>query len=92
MKKNETQLEEKNEPINLSSSVLENYFIELEPWYYQDEEVSCESDTQSDLFHFSRTDDIDCNIVNLVTNVGNDTNEVELEDRFWFLYFDGSKT
>ena len=26
-----------------------------------------------------------------MTNIGYDTNPVELEDRFWFLYFDGSK-
>ena len=41
---------------------------------------------------FAWTDDIHCNIVNIVTNLGKDTNHVELEDMFWFLYFDGSKT
>ena len=47
---------------------------------------------QSDLLRFSWTDDIDCNIVDLVTNVGDATNSADLEDRFWVLYFDGSKT
>ena len=47
---------------------------------------------QPNLLQFSWSDEIDCNIVNLVTNVGNDTNQVVLEDRFWILYFDGSKT
>ena len=69
-----------------------NYFLELEPGNYQDEEARCESDTQSELLHFSWTDDIDCNIVNLVSNIESNTNQVDLEDRFWFLYFDGSKT
>ena len=92
MKQNVTQLEGKNEPVNFSSSILVNYFLELEPGNYQAEEVSHESDTQLDLLWFSWADDIDCNIVNLVTNVGNDTNQVVLDDRFWILNFDGSKT
>ena len=92
MKQDVTQLEGKNEPINFSSSVLGKYFLELEPRNYRAEEVSHESYTQLDLLQFSQADDIDCNIVNLVTNVGNDTNQVVLEDRFWILYFDGSKT
>ena len=92
MKQNVTQLEEKNELINFSSSILGNYFLDIKPGNYQAEEVSCESYAQSDLLQFSRTDDIDCNIVNLATNVGNDTNQVVLEDRFWFLYFYASKT
>ena len=82
MKQNVTQLEENNEPVNFSSSVLGNYFLDLEPCNYQAEEFICESDMESDLLQFSRTDDIDCNIVNLVTNLGNDTNQVVLEDRF----------
>ena len=92
MKHNVTQLEGKNEPVNFSSSVLGNYFLELDPRIYQVEEVSCELDTQSDLLQFSQISDIGYNIVNLVTNIGNDTNQIELEDRFWFLYFYGSKT
>ena len=44
------------------------------------------------LTHFSWTDDIDCNIVNLVSNIESNTNTVDLENRFWVLYFDGSKT
>ena len=55
------------------------------------EEASCDSETQSELFHFSWTDNIDCNIVNLVYNVESNTNQVGLENRFWFVYFDGSK-
>ena len=65
MKHNVTQLEGKNEPINFTYSVLVNYFLELEHGNYQAEESSHELDTQSELLHFSRTDDIDCNIVNL---------------------------
>ena len=45
MKHNITQLEEKNEPLNFSSSVLGNYFLEIELGNYQDEEVSYEPDT-----------------------------------------------
>ena len=92
MKQNATQLEGKNETINFSSWVFGNYFLELEPRNYQAEESSCESNTQSELLHFSRIDDIDCNIVNLLFNIESNTNQVDLEDRFWFLYFDGSKT
>ena len=74
MKHNVTQLEGNNEPVKFSLSVLWNYFLELEPGNYQVEEVSCESHTQSDLLQISRIDDIDCNIVNLVSNIGNYTN------------------
>ena len=49
-------------------------------------------DTQSELFQFSRTHNIDCNIVNLVSDLESNTSYVELEDKFWLLYFDGSKT
>ena len=35
MKQNVTQLEEKNEPVNFSSLVLGNYFLEFEPGNYQ---------------------------------------------------------
>ena len=79
MKHNLTQLEGKNDPVNFSTSVLGNYFLELETGIYQVEEVGCELDMQSDLLQFSRTDDINCNIVKLITNLGNDTNQVELE-------------
>ena len=92
MKHSITQLEGNNEPVNVSSSVLGNYILELEPGNYQAEEAICESHTQSDLLQFSRTDDIDCNIVNLLFNIESNTNQVDLEDIFWFLYFDGSKT
>ena len=92
MKHNVTQLEGKNEPMYFSYSILGKYFIELEPGNYQAEEASSESDKQSDLLQFSRTDKIDCNIVNLVSSLESNTSRVELEDKFCFLYFDGSKT
>ena len=88
MKYNVTQLEGKNEPVN---SVLGNYFIELEPRNYQVEEASSILDTQPDLLRFSRADEIDCNIVDLVSYVVCNSNSVEV-DSFWTLYFDGSKT
>ena len=53
MEHNVTQLEGKNEPVNLSSLVLGKYFLKLEPGNYQAEEVSCESDTQFDILQFS---------------------------------------
>ena len=62
-----------------------NHFLELEPKNYQAKQVSQESNKQSNLLQFSRVGDIDCNIVKLVTNIGDDTNQVELEDRFWFM-------
>ena len=37
-------------------------------------------------------DKIDCNIVSLVPDVESRNTSVELADRFWVLYFDGSKT
>ena len=92
MKHNVTQLEGKNEPENFSHSVLSNYFIELVPRNYQVEEASDESDTQSKLLWFSRNDNIDCNIVNLVSNLEISFDNIELEDKFWLSYFDGSKT
>ena len=46
MNHNVTQLEGKNEPINFSSFVMGNFFLELEPRNYQAEEVSHKSDTQ----------------------------------------------
>ena len=66
MKYNVTQLEGKNEPIKF---VLGNYFIELEPGNYQAKETSSISDIQPDLLQFSRVDKIDCNIVDLVSDV-----------------------
>ena len=92
MKHNVTQLEGENEPVNFSHSVLGNYFIELELRNYQAEESSDELDTQSELVQFSRTDKIDCNIVNLVSNLESSSDNIELEDKFWLSYFDGSKT
>ena len=88
MKYNVTQLEGKNEPVN---SVLGKYFIELELENYQAEEASSILDTQPDLLRFSWADEIDCNIVDLVSDVVCNSNSVEV-DSFWTLYFDGSKT
>ena len=45
MKYNVTQLEGNNEPVNFSSSVLGNHFLELEPRNYQTKPFSHESDT-----------------------------------------------
>ena len=69
MKHNVTQLEGNNETTNFSSSVLGNNFLETELGNYQAKESSCESDMQSKLLHLSRIDDIDYNIVNLVSNL-----------------------
>ena len=66
MKHNVTQLEEKNESVN---SVLGNYLIELEPGNYQVEEASSTPDTHPDLLWFSWVDEIDCKIVDLVSDV-----------------------
>ena len=63
MKHNVTQLEEKNEPVN---SMLGNHLIKLEPGDYQEEEASSTLDTQPDLLWFSRADEIDCKIVDVV--------------------------
>ena len=82
IKQNVTQLEGNNEPINFSTSVLGNYFLEIKLGNYQAKEVSQKLDIQSYLLRFSWTDDIDCNVVNLVTNVGDSTNPIDLEDRF----------
>ena len=51
------------------NSVLGNYFIELEPRNYQAKEASSTLDTQPDLLRFSRVDEIDCKIVDLVSDV-----------------------
>ena len=88
MKYNVTQLEGKNEPVN---SVLGNYFIELELWNYQAKEASSIPDIQPDLLWFSWADEIDCNILDLVSDVVRNSNSVEVRI-FWVLYFDGSKS
>ena len=66
MNYNITQLEGKNEPINF---LLGNYFLELEPGNYQAEEASNISDIHLDILQFSWADKIDCNIVELVSDV-----------------------
>ena len=77
MKHNVTQLEEKNEPVNF---VLGNYFIELEPGNYQAKEASNTPDTQPDLLRFSRDDEIDCKIVDLVSDIVFNSSFVELDN------------
>ena len=52
------------------NSVLGNNFIELEPGNYQDEEASSTPYTQPDLLRFSRADEIDCKIVDVVFDNG----------------------
>ena len=91
MKHNVTLLEGKNEPLIFSHSILGNYFIELEPGNYQVKDVDNGPDTQHDLLQFSWANKIDCNIVSLVPDVESRNSSVELVDRFWVLYFDGSK-
>ena len=71
--------------------MLGNYFIELELGIYQAEEASSITDIHPDLLRFSRADEIDYNIVDLVSDVVCNSNSVEV-DSFWTLYFDGSKT
>ena len=88
MKYNVTQLERKNEPVN---SVLGNYFIELEPGNYQAKEANSTPDIHPDLLQFSRADEFDCNIVEIVSDVVNNSNSIGVES-FWILYFNGSKT
>ena len=60
-------------------SVLGNYFIELEPGNYQAEEASSTPDTQPDLLRFSRADEIDCKIVDLVSDVVFDSSTIEVD-------------
>ena len=69
--------------------LIHNWALQLDN--FQAQEASRELNTQLDLLHFSRTDDIDCNIVSLVSNIESNTNQVDLKDIFWFLYFDGYK-
>ena len=45
-----------------------------------------------ELLHFLRADKFDYNIVSLVLDVESRNSSIELADRFWVLYFDGSKT
>ena len=92
MRHNVRLLKGKNEPINFAQSVLGNYFIELELGNCQAEDADYGSDTQPDLLQFLRAVKIECNIVSLVLDVESSNSSVELADRFWVLYFDGSKT
>ena len=69
-----------------------NYFLELEPWNYQAEEANDTSYTQPNILQFSWADNIDCNIEELVSDVDSSSNSVGVENKFWILYFDGSKT
>ena len=87
MKYTVTQLEGQNEVVNF---VLGNYFTKLELGNYQAEEASSTPDIHPDLLQFSRVDEFDCNIVDLVSDVVSNSNSVGVES-FWILYFDVSK-
>ena len=63
MKHNVTQLEENNELVNF---VLGNHLIVLERRNYQEKESSSISDTQPHLLRFSRVDEIDCKMADVV--------------------------
>ena len=63
----------------LFNSVLGNYFLELELGNYQDEEASDTSDTHPDLLQFSWDDNIDFNIVELVSDVDCSSNSIGVE-------------
>ena len=63
----------------------------MEPKNYQAEEASSIPDTHPDLLQFLWADEIDYNIVDLVSDVVCNWNSVEV-DIFWTLYIDGSKT
>ena len=82
MKNNVTQLEGKNEPVN---SVLGNYFIELELGNYQAEEANGTLGTQPNLLRFSRADEIDCKIVELVLDVVFYSSTVEVDNN-WTIF------
>ena len=60
---------------------LGNYFFELELGNYQPEEASNISDIQHDLLQFSWDNNIDCNIVELVSDVVSSSNSVG-EEKF----------
>ena len=72
-------------------SVLENYFIELEPGNYQAEEANSTSDAQPDLLQFSQANEINYKIVDLDVDVDINSHTIVVSD-FWTLFFDGSKT
>ena len=91
MRHNVTQLEGKNETVNFSYPVLGNYLIELEPGNYQAEEVVNGLDIQPDLLWFSWDDNFQCNVVSLVSDVESRNSSVDVVDKFWVMYFDGSK-
>ena len=46
---------------------------------------------QPDLLQFLWVDKVDCNIVTLVSYVESRNSSIDLVDKFWVLYFDGSK-
>ena len=73
-------LKEKNELVNFTHYVFRNCFLELEPGNYQEKEANSESDEQSNLLQFSQTDNIDCNIVNLVYVSENRNSALEVEN------------
>ena len=60
--------------------MLGNHLIELELGNYQANEASSTSDTQPDLLRFSRADEIDCKIVDVVFY----SSRVELDNGYVF--------
>ena len=78
-------------PQGYRSILSKEWFAKLEG-LFAIEWLHTESDTQFEFIQFSWTQNIDCNIVHLVFDLESNTSYVELEDKFWLLYFDGSKT
>ena len=65
---------------------LGNYFIELETGNYQAEEANNIPDIQPDLLRFSWADEIDCNIVDLVSDVVCNPNSIKVDSFLDFLF------
>ena len=70
--------------MNFAHCILGNCFLELEPGNYQAKEAKSELDEQSNLLQFSQTDNIDCNILNLVFVSENRTSSLEVEISFGY--------
>ena len=88
MKNTITKLDEHNESINFTQSILGNYFLETSLNCYNVEELIPKKDTQSELLQFTQTGDNDCTIVGLNDNL---LSNINLDTNFWSLYFDISK-
>ena len=62
------------------NSVLGNYLIDLQPGNYHAKEASSTPDIQPDLLRFSRAVEIDCKIVDLVSDIVFISNFLELDN------------